>query len=975
MDKPIEIPPKEVPGVSIVPEDKVEKKTPLGGFQEWSIRRRLMGGFFVFGSFILLIASFFIAPNHLKARVTLGSSPSEMLVKDGSPAIQGNELLRPTQINPEEIKVIALKNADPSVDRQIITDQITIGVAPQSEIAKKLETEQGRKEVTANFSSMLGMKVSFVHSPIENIHILKLASLQTGQVEGVDGKQPNAQLTLGEKEKLLTTATEKLRSVVGITGVEKDHIHFVTNIPNDPNVSSQWYLSPPGSTGFGSNVFKAWDVTQGVNKITVAVVDTGITQHADLAPNVLPGYDFIFDASIANDNNGRDDDPSDVGDWISADESQNSGSRFFGCPETESSWHGTHVAGLVAAVGNNGNGIAGMSWNSKILPVRALGKCGGYGSDIAASILWAAGVPVYNIPDNPNPAQIINLSLGGEAPCSFVLQGAINAARKKGAVVVVAAGNRNTNVMSSSPANCGGVVVVGATGKVGGKAYYSNYGPKVSISVPGGDAQFDGQTGTIISTYNSGATTPGAETYAYMQGTSMAAPIFSGALALASSANERLSVSEVSELLIKRASPFPQGSTCRIGVCGSGILDVGSVVDAAIRMSVDLVLTKPSLSSGIVMPGLPFDAHVSIGNIGSIGINKKSSSIRVYLSTEKDSLQNAPLISEAPLSQLSLLSTQIYAGLIKSIIVPKNTPKGTYYLIFVINQDKSIIEDNYSNNILSSAPFLVDMPNLTLKVKQFTEQVPTNVFLSLLNEEPKFEVLFKRPGWTFNWVIPSTIKVIKAQRSNAAIQISEPMSGIPVAVTVANEQAGYSNVISASLSAIPATPYNIEVKRKTSNQFMRAPLAVTLAPSVSGGNPLDRPASIEWKIDGEKIDNRTSPTVVLPAGEHNVEVTMKSKFGQIVTKSEQINVSQNIVPTCQIIANHIPAKRMYTFIAECSDSDGYIKNYQWEINGIAVFGGRILNRTYAGPGTWDVLIKATDDAGGVGATATQVTFN
>src|SRR5262249_18704579 len=141
--------------------------------------------------------------------------------------------------------------------------------------------------------------------------------------------------------------------------------------------------------------------------------------HPDLAGRYVGGYDFITNAQVANDGqfttatNDRDPDPSDPGDWITAAESA---SDFFaGCPIANSSWHGTHVAGTIGAASGNGTGVAGINWVSKILPARVLGKCGGYLSDIADAIQWSAGLSVPGVPNNPNPARVLNLSLGGYA--------------------------------------------------------------------------------------------------------------------------------------------------------------------------------------------------------------------------------------------------------------------------------------------------------------------------------------------------------------------------------------------------------------------------------------------------------------------------------------------------------------------------------------------------------------------------------
>lgn len=251
--------------------------------------------------------------------------------------------------------------------------------------------------------------------------------------------------------------------------VEEDRLmqRFLT--PNDTRYSEQWHYYE--STG-GLNLPSAWDITTG-SGVTVAVVDTGYRPHIDLGSNVVSGYDFISDTFIANDGGGRDSDAQDPGDWNTAGQ----------CPPDPnaypSSWHGTHVAGTIAARSNNSSGVAGVAFGARVLPLRVLGRCGGYTSDIADAIVWASGGSVSGVPTNTNVARVINLSLGGEGPCGATTQNAINSARTRGSVIVVAAGNENQNASNSSPADCSGVITVASVNRSGGRAYYSNYGSVV----------------------------------------------------------------------------------------------------------------------------------------------------------------------------------------------------------------------------------------------------------------------------------------------------------------------------------------------------------------------------------------------------------------------------------------------------------------------------------------------------------------
>ncbi len=345
--------------------------------------------------------------------------------------------------------------------------------------------------------------------------------------------------------------------------VEPDRILQPLYVPNDALYPQQWALSD--ATG-GIGAPDAWNQTTGTG-VVIAVIDTGVRPHADLAANLLPGYDFITNPTIAADGNGRDADPSDPGDWAPA------GACGTGSAARNSSWHGTHVAGLAAAVGGNGVGVTGVAFGARILPLRALGRCGGYTSDIADAIVWAAGGTVTGLPQNQTPAKVINLSLGGNGACDITSQNAITAARAKGASVIVAAGNSNTNASGSSPANCSGVIAVAATSKAGGKASYSNFGTNVTVAAPGGDSGAG-----LVSTLNAGATTPGADSYASYMGTSMATPVVSGVAALMLSVNPALTPDQVASLLKSSARAFP--AVC--SGCGAGIVNANAAVTAAL---------------------------------------------------------------------------------------------------------------------------------------------------------------------------------------------------------------------------------------------------------------------------------------------------------------------------------------------------------------------------------------------------------
>ena len=329
--------------------------------------------------------------------------------------------------------------------------------------------------------------------------------------------------------------------------------------PDDPYYTSNqmWGLSGD----WGINAPSAWAMTQGSPDVVVAVLDTGGTDHPDLLDQTVAGYDMIESLSTANDGDGRDPNPADPGDWSSS---------------RRSSWHGTHVAGTINAIGNNATGVVGVAPEVKVQHVRVLGTGGGWTSDIAAGITWASGGLVSGLPLNATPARVINMSLGGSGSCGTAMQTAINGARTAGTAVVVAAGNSNSDAAGFSPANCSGVVTVAATTSSGARASFSNYGSTVEIAAPGSG---------IWSTLNTGSTSPASPTYASYSGTSMASPHVAGVVALMMSRSPTLTPAQVDALITDpaNASSFP-GGVCDASTpsktCGAGLINASSLLQA-----------------------------------------------------------------------------------------------------------------------------------------------------------------------------------------------------------------------------------------------------------------------------------------------------------------------------------------------------------------------------------------------------------
>ncbi len=444
---------------------------------------------------------------------------------------------------------------------------------------------------------------------------------------------------------------------------EVDHQRYIQAAPvNDPlypdglatatPASGQWYLRAPGvdasgrSVLSGINIEPAWAITHGSTAVVIGDVDTGITQHPDLDSKILTGYDFVGWASsdgskalaTANDGNLADADPSDPGDWVTATENSTKGGPFYACNDSDtdtpgqpvaanSSWHGTQTAGILGAATNNGTGMAGTGYDTQVIPARALGKCGGWDSDIIAAAEWAGGIAVSgNVPVNAHPARVINMSLGSPVAsggCTQAYVDAFTALRNKGVVVVVAAGNDGLGV--GTPANCTPaasdsdqtpiLIAVAALRHAGTKVGFSNIGPLVTVAAPGGNCVNTDASAAclypILTAANTGTTTPvaggGTYTTAFGEvslGTSFSTPMVASTVALMLSANPALTNADITRIIKGTVRPFPtvsdttpQPAQCTVPVagsktvqnecictsstCGAGMLDAGVAVARA----------------------------------------------------------------------------------------------------------------------------------------------------------------------------------------------------------------------------------------------------------------------------------------------------------------------------------------------------------------------------------------------------------
>ncbi len=436
----------------------------------------------------------------------------------------------------------------------------------------------------------------------------------------------------------LADALDALRADPEVASVEPDRRKFALAVPSDTDFPNQWYWTAAQPAAV--NAEAAWDLTTGSAGTVIAVLDTGVRfDHPDLGRataggRLLDGYDFVgADSSggflAANDGNGWDADPSDPGDWISKADMANA--VFKTCTVGDSSWHGTRTAGLIGALSSNARGIAGGTWKPWILPVRVLGKCGGYDSDIQSAMLWAAGISVAGAPANQFPAKIENLSLGGKSgdPCGSY-QAIVDELTAAGVLVVVSAGNDGTSV--SPPANCRGAVAVAGLRHVGTKVGYSSLGPEVALGAPAGNCGAGFVNGgaclySIETTTNLGTTTPGAsgytDQYNYNIGTSFSAPIVSAVAGLMHAVNGNLTPAQFLARLKEGATPYPTTSAdsastaqpplcvdpassastqdteciCTTATCGAGMANALGAVHAAQR-PIAAVRTPATVNAG-----------------------------------------------------------------------------------------------------------------------------------------------------------------------------------------------------------------------------------------------------------------------------------------------------------------------------------------------------------------------------------------
>jgi serine protease len=565
---------------------------------------------------------------------------------------------------------------------------------PQRRAAAAVET-QARVIVKYRTDSALMHAQSAVATSSGPQHAQALAA-RTG-LALTDGR------TIGARGQVLKAAGLSSQQLAERLGAEGDVEYAVVDrrvhtlaAPNDPLYPAgqvvvtpavgQWYLRAPTSATIASpasvvssiDAEAAWGITTGSSSVIVAVLDTGVRfDHPDLASKLLPGRDFISSTSVSNDGDGRDTDASDPGDY--------------GCGQATSSWHGTQTAGLIAAATNNGIGMAGAGRDVTVLPVRVLGCGGGWDSDIQAAMLWAAGVTAVPI-TNPNPAKVLNLSLGSKDACNQAYADVIARVNAAGAVVVVAAGNDGLDV--GSPANCAGAIAVAGVRHSGTKVGYSDLGSKIAIAAPAGNCV--NASGTclfpLLTTSNTGTTTPvsnaaGGSKYTSggadaSLGTSFSAPLVSGTVGLMFSANPALTPAQVLSALKSSARPFPATGAgtgvsactaptsltdtssaqdsecyCTTTTCGAGLLDAGAAVAAVASVTANIAVSSASVVAG---------ESFTLDGSGSRGSLNRSISVYQWAITGGDAVAT---FSSATNASTATLATTAAGSLTVSLTV------------------------------------------------------------------------------------------------------------------------------------------------------------------------------------------------------------------------------------------------------------------------------------------------------------------
>jgi serine protease len=675
---------------------------------------------------------------------------------------------------------------------------------------------------------------------------------------------------------------KKLRTDPAVQFADVDQRRYAHSVPNDPlfvataGASGQWFMQTPsaaiitlGGTATqdlsATDAASAWAITTGSTGTVIADVDTGVRfDHPDLlragfGGRLLPGYDFVDQdynpttgaalgtVLIANDGDGWDPDPSDPGDWISITDQQNK--TLFPaatCAVQDSSWHGTRVMGVLGALTNNGVGVAGMTWNPYLLPVRALGKCGGYDSDIITGMQWAAGLPVTGVPDNPYPADIINLSLGGSGSCPSTYQNVVNTLATMGVLVVASAGNQSGPV--DAPGNCTGVLAVAGLRNVGTKVGYSSFGSEVGVAAPAGNCVTSSGAcwRPIDTTVNLGLKTPGANGYTDQTnanlGTSFSAPIVSGVAALMRAVNANLTPTQLIARIKSSASAFPPNAgtlptcpntdpnsgecSCVQSQCGAGMVNALSAVKAA---------QKPI--AAVVVP-----ATVAVGSPAVFDASGSVAACNVSVTP------NVPLSVASYMWTASGVNIQGPANAAQVTVVPSGMA-GTLTLT---------VTDSAANTDTATVTFAATGATTTAPSTAGTAATACPTPLTVTPVPPTITEAFSPTSVGEN--VASTLTITFSNTNGFALTQSSFTETVPANLSIqtspapATTCAGASGTLTSSASAVTMAGANIPangscsmtltVKSATAGTYANAIAANALSTGAAGSNSASTSTSL-----------------------------------------------------------------------------------------------------------------------------------
>ncbi len=712
--------------------------------------------------------------------------------------------------------------------------------------------------------------------------------------------------------------------------VEVDRVLHAVFTPNDTNYVNQWGMTDADA---GIRADQAWDIGNG-GGVVVAVIDTGITDHSDLNANVLPGYDFVSDPVSSNDGDGRDSDPHDPGDYSGG---------------SNSSWHGTHVAGTVAAVGNNAQGVIGAAWSAKVVPVRVLGAGGGTISDIADGLVWAAGGSVPGVPANANPAEVANLSLGGSGPCSITAQNAINAAVGLGTTVVVAAGNDGTDAANFNLANCANVIAVGAVNSSSARAAFSNYGSTVAVSAPGV---------SIISTINQGATTPTTEGYAYYSGTSMATPHTSGTIALAQSARVAHGLLPYTPAAMKaqlKATAYPMVQGCT-GLNGAGLVDANALLQTAIGnaqlLSDGVPLNNLSASTGNT---LYFALPASMTRAGLV-FTSNGGSGDADLYVKYNALPTT--------SNYDCSSTNVGNG--ESCGIPTAQP-GTYYAMLVANNGFSGVSltGAGAGNAKPVVDFTQSVSGLTINVSDLSTDSDGSIASRKWTFGDGTSATTASASHSYNRAGTYSVQLSDTDNANATdctlrnVSVSPPVQMLGNGVPTASLSANAGGELRFTL-AVPADA--------TGLQFVTIGGSGDADLYVKYGAP---PTLSDY--DCSSTSPTTSESCPIPSVQGGTYYVLVEAYAFIngVTLTGSYASSTYLPPTANF--SYTTSFLTANFTDTSTDSNGSIVARNWDFGDGTTSTATNPSKTYANAGTYPVTLTVTNNAGQSSQTTRQVT--